>query len=109
MMTLSSYKASFKNSRISPRSATTTADTAPKTVTTSAAIIVPANTTRTYLAMKNEGPDTIRYGYDNSPTLATDGIPIPKDVAVEIESPGAIWAIATGSVSCTVYVDEGSG
>jgi hypothetical protein len=108
-MTLTDFKASFKNSRISPRSATTTADTGPRTVTPVASIIVVANSTRTYLALKNEGPDTIRYGYDNSPTLATDGIPIPKSVAVEIESPGAIWAIATGLVDCTVYIDEGSG
>lgn len=103
--------ASFQNSRIRPRNATTTAQTGSVTISNvTETTIRPANVNRTYMTLRNlDSTNPIRYGYPAQyGTLSVDGFLLKAGDAVDLESTEEIRAIASGGsvISCW---DEGSG
>ena len=111
-MSLTQCQASFKNSRISPRAATTSADTGVVTVNLGPAntLIKAADSTRTYITIRNTSVgDDMRYGYVDRPTLGTDGFLLKAGESIDLESPGDIWAVGVGVAAVPVCWDQGNG
>lgn len=105
--------ASFKNSRVSTRQATTSADVVKITVATGPGntLVAPANTNRTYVTLRSENTlagDDLRYDYFDNPAILTQGFLIKAGEAVDLENQSDIYARAvTNAVVCSV--DEGQG
>ena len=105
-------QASFKNSRIAARKPTTSAVTFPVTVPADGLNhqIVPADTTRTYITVRNTSTsDDMRYGYTDDPLLNINGQLMKHDEAGDLESPTGIWARNIGAAAILVLCDEGHG
>jgi len=104
--------ASFKNSRVSTRQATTSADVVPVVVSNAAnTLVAPANTNRTYVTIRNENTtsgDDIRYDYFDNPNILTQGFLIKAGEAVDLENMSAIYARAVAN-NVSLSVDEGQG
>lgn len=109
-MAIIAVKASFKNSRISPRAATTEADTSKATIGSGANVLVlTADTARTYVTMRNTSlTDNLRYAYSDDPSILTEGMLLKAGEAVDMESPTDIWARAE-SGTVIVILDIGRG
>lgn len=111
-MAILSVNASFKNSRISPRAATTQADTAKTAVNSSAGpntLVLAADPARTYCTMRNtSSTDNIRYAYADDPNILTEGMLLKAGEAVDMESPTDIYARSEG-LSLDVILDIGRG
>lgn len=110
-MAINNCYSSFPNSRIAARKATATADTGAVAVAAFPApntLIRPANPNRTYLTLRNTGPNPVRYGYFDRGSLNLDGMLLNPNDAVDIESPQAVYCIATGGGS-EISWDEGQG
>jgi hypothetical protein len=102
--------ASFQDSRVKPRKATTTALTYTQVVPDVATSIRPANANRTYLTLRNEslGVD-LRYAYRLA-DLPLSGFLVRFGESVDIESPQEIFAVATiAGQTVPISMDEGSG
>lgn len=105
--------ASFKNSRVSTRQATTSADVVKISVGTGPAstLVAPANTNRTYVTIRSENTlagDDLRYDYFDNVNILTQGFLIKAGEAVDLENQSDIYARAvTNAVLCSV--DEGQG
>lgn len=114
---MSSVKASFKNSRIYPRSATLTTVEDLIAVNGNAGpvtLVKAANAQRTILSIENESTtDDIRYMAGNTPpllaTILTDGFLIPAGSSYDVTSPQNIYAISVTANPVNVSTDEGSG
>ncbi|MEO5348887.1 MAG: hypothetical protein H7836_04500 [Magnetococcus sp. YQC-3] len=105
--------ASFKNSRVSTRQATTSADVVPVPVSTGPAntLVAPVNTNRTYITLRNENTlagDDMRYDYFDNPAILTQGFLIKAGEAVDLENQTAIYARAVVN-AVQLSVDEGQG
>jgi hypothetical protein len=103
---------SFPNSRQAARKATTIADTGIVVVNGNAgpnSLIRPANVNRTYLTLRNTGAAPARYGYFDRGTLSLDGMLLNPGDAVDLESPGAVYAIGTGAAATQFSWDQGEG
>ena len=105
-------EASFKNSRVSARAPTTTANTYQVTVALGAnTLIAPLTPNRTYITLRSTATtasDDIRYDYFDNPNMLTEGFLLKAGEACDLESPQTIFARATANpVLCTV--DEGEG
>jgi hypothetical protein len=105
-------QASFKNSRVSTRKATTFADVEQITVNTgSNTLISAANPNRTYLTLRNENGTSgndIRYDYFDNPNILTEGFLLRAGEAVDLEATQDIYAQGVAS-SVVCSVDEGQG
>ena len=105
-------QASFKNSRVSTRQATTSADVAPVTVSNVAnTLVAAANSNRTYITLRNENTtagDDIRYDYFDNVNILTEGFLIKAGEAVDLENQSAIYARAVANI-VSLSVDEGQG
>lgn len=105
-------QASFKNSRVSTRQATSSADVSPVTVSNAAnTLVASANPNRTYITLRNENTttgDDIRYDYFNNTNILTEGFLIKAGEAVDLENQSAIYARAVANI-VTLSVDEGQG
>lgn len=105
-------QASFKNSRVSTRKATTSADVKQLTVNTGArTLISAANPNRTYVTLRNENGTTgndLRYDYFDNPAILTEGFLLKASEAVDLENQSAIYAQAVAS-SVVCSIDEGQG
>lgn len=105
-------QASFKNSRVSTRKATTSADVKQVTVNTgSRTLISAANSNRTYVTLRNENAtagNDLRYDYFDNSNILTEGFLLKAGEAVDLENQSDIYAQAVAaSVVCSV--DEGQG
>jgi len=110
-MTIKDCQASFSNSRIKPRAATTEADTHNLIVTDTTALMFPYNENRTTLTIRNEslGYD-FRYSYTASACSATLGFLVRFGEVVEISGPMPVYCCAvTPGTSVPICADEGSG
>lgn len=100
--------ASFKNSRVYPRSPTVAADTnvfetqdagsggSPNGNT----IARPANPNRTYLQLRNESlTQSLRYGYEDRVDLEDTGFLLKAGEAVIIDSPQEIYTVTANGFS----------
>jgi hypothetical protein len=106
-------KASFKNSRVQPRAATTSADVFQSVVATSApnTLIIGPNANRTYVTLRNENSttgDDIRYDYIDNANILTQGFLLKASEAIDLETKGSIWARAVAN-SVALSIDEGQG
>lgn len=110
-------QASFKNSRIYPKPATTSADTGTFITQPAGAggspngntIARPPNPFRVYLSLRNTSPtDDMRYGYEDRASLNVDGFLLKALEAVDIQSPGEIYTVSLGGPIATDW-DEGNG
>lgn len=106
-------QASFKNSRVSTRKATTQSITGEINILTSSpnTLISAANLNRTYLTLRNENAtagNDIRYAYSDSPTILTTGFLLKAGEAVDLESPQDVYARAVVA-NVLVSTDEGTG
>jgi hypothetical protein len=105
--------ASFKNSRISTRQATTEGDTfqVPVALGPTNTLLAAANTNRTYLTIRNTSAvagEDMYYDYFDNPNMLTEGFLLKNGEAADLESPEAIYAQAVVA-PITVDCDEGSG
>lgn len=105
--------ASFKNSRVSTRQATTSADVLQKIVATGATntLVAPANSNRTYVTLRSENStagDDIRYDYFDNPNILTEGFLLKASEAIDLENQSTIYARAVVN-PVTLSVDEGQG
>jgi hypothetical protein len=105
--------ASFKNSRVSTRQATTSAGVTPVPIATGPGntLVSPANTNRTYITLRSENTlagDDLRYDYFDNPLMLTDGFLIKAGEAVDLENQSALYARAVTNV-VNLSVDEGQG
>lgn len=105
--------ASFKNSRVSTRQATTTADVYQKIVTTGPGntLVSPANSNKTYVTLRSENStagDDIRYDYFDNPNILTEGFLLKASEAIDLENQSDIYARAVTN-NVTLSVDEGQG
>jgi hypothetical protein len=105
--------ASFPNSRIKPRPATTSSDTQIEPVPTGVATIVaPANLNRTTLTIRNLGNTDAYYGYDASidGSVGTNGGMLIKGLdSVDIDDPGDIYVFQNQVAVLNIAIDEGQG
>ena len=112
--------ASFKNSRIYGRKATTSALTTTAVVANSAgpiSLVDAANVDRTYLTLENNhATDALRYGYatgGTAPTLAyllaSGMLLVAGAVAADLETPEAIYAVSETLNTIPVTIDKGQG
>jgi len=105
--------ASFPNSRIKPRPATTSSDTFSITVPTAVAtLIAAANPNRTVLTIRNTSPTDAYYGYDAGITVApgpTSGFLLKGLDSVDIQDPGDVYVIQSSGVAIQIDVDAGQG
>lgn len=106
-------RASFKNSRVAPRAATTSADVFRVSVPTSSpnTQIVPANDNRTYITLRSEATttgDDVRYDYTDNVNILTEGFLLKAGEAIDLESKSAIYARSVTN-AVTISVDEGQG
>lgn len=102
--------ASFQDSRVKPRKATSTAKTYQANVTDAVTSIRPANANRTYLTLRNESQGVdLRYAYAAA-DLPLSGFLVRFGESVDIESPQEIFAISTvPAMVVPISMDEGSG
>lgn len=111
-MAIISVNASFKNSRVSPRAATTQADTGKVSVNSSAGpntLVLAADPARTYCTMRNTSTtDDLRYAYFDDSNILTEGMLLKAGEAVDMESPTDIYARSVGA-SLDVVLDIGRG
>lgn len=106
-------RASFKNSRISPRSATLTSEVDKLSIPTGPAntLVSAANTNRTYLTLRNENStagEDLRYDYFDNPSILTEGFLLKASEAVDLETTETVYARAV-SATVTLSTDEGNG
>jgi hypothetical protein len=104
--------ASFKNSRVSTRQATSEADTFQVSVPIAVrTLLAVANTNRTYLTIRNTSivvGEDIYYDYFDNPAILTEGFLLKAGDALDIENLSDVFAqavVATVVIDC----DEGSG
>lgn len=111
-MAIVSVNASFKNSRISPRAATTQADTSKVSVNASGgtnSLVLAADPARTYCTMRNtSATDNLRYSYSDDVNILTQGMLLKVGEAVDMESPTDIYARSEGA-ALDVILDIGRG
>lgn len=105
--------ASFKNSRISTRQATTEGDTfqVPVALGPANTLLAAANTNRTYLTIRNTNTTTgedMYYDYFDNPNILTEGFLLKAGEAADLESPEAVYSQAVVA-PVVVDCDEGSG
>lgn len=105
-------QASFKNSRVSTRQATTSANVYEGTVSNVAnTLIAPANSNRTYVTIRSESTvagDDLRYDYFDNPNILTQGFLLKASEAIDLENQSDIYARAVAN-PVPISVDEGSG
>lgn len=106
--------ASFPNSRIKPRPATSQSDTSIVTCPTGmATLIAPANPNRTLITIRNIAVGlTGYYGYDNaidgSPG-ANGGFELRGGDSADIQDPGDVYFFNNSGSPIDVSIDEGEG
>jgi hypothetical protein len=110
-MTIKDCQASFSNSRIKPRAATTEADTHNLVVNDTVALMFPYNENRTTLTIRNESfGNDFRYSYSAATCSATLGFLVRFGEVVEISGPMPVYCCAvTPGTSIPICADEGSG
>lgn len=105
-------QASFKNSRVSTRQATTSANVYEGTVSNVVnTLIAPANANRTYVTVRSEATtsgDDLRYDYFDNPNILTQGFLLKASEAIDLENQSDIYARAVAN-PVAISVDEGSG
>ena len=120
--------ASFKNSRIYGRQATTAATTSENTVVANTALaptlISAYDANRTYITLRNlngspdfpAATDAMRYIYqavdDPVPTIAqilANGFVLDPKLAIDLESPEAVWGCSETANPVPYNLDEGIG
>jgi len=105
-------KASFKNSRVQPRAATTSANVFQINIPTGVNTeIIGINENRTYITLRNENTtagNDVRYDYIDNADILTEGFLLKAGEAVDLESKSAIFARATTN-AINLSVDEGEG
>jgi hypothetical protein len=105
-------QSSFKNSRVSTRQATTTANVYKVTISNAAnTLVAAANSLRTYITIRSEATtsgDDIRYDYFDNPNILTEGFLLKASEAIDLEDQAVIYARAVAN-PVTASVDEGSG
>lgn len=113
---MNSFKlASFPNSRIKPRGATTSAFTimVPLPGGNVPYMILPVDLNRTYVTIRNPSTTTdVAYQYAAVPGTppATYGFQIKAgEVANDLESPQEIWFVNPGVATITLQLDIGDG
>lgn len=104
--------ASFKNSRVSSRKATTDADTNElQILAASNTLVAAANSNRTYITLRltdvTAGRD-VRYDYFDNPAMLTEGFLLKAGEAIDLESPQTIYARAV-VIDVPCVTDEGQG
>jgi hypothetical protein len=111
--------ASFPNSRIYPRAATTRVVSGPDVSvlpeTTGPSPggntqIAPVNLNRTYFTIYNTGPDALRINRDDAPiTFAAEiGFLIPADGTYDCEGPEPIYGATVAAGTADVSTEEGT-
>lgn len=110
-MTIKDCQASFSNSRIKPRAATTEANTFNLIIPDTVTLMFPYNENRTTLTIRNESlGNDFRYGYTAAATSSTAGFLVRFGEVVEIQGPMAVYCCAvTPGTSIPICADEGSG
>lgn len=106
-------QASFKNSRVSTRQATTSANVYQVAVLTTSpnTLVAPANSNRTYITLRNENftpGEDMRYDYFDNPNILTEGFLLKSGEAIDLENAGTIYGRAT-TATVTLSVDQGEG
>ena len=102
--------ASFPNSRIKNRPATSLATTGKLEVLPGAnRLLLDADANRTYVELRNLGPCDIVYGYSDDPLLIDNGELLRADESVKLESPQTIYALNLGGVATYINFDKGVG
>lgn len=104
--------ASFPNSRIKPRPATSQSDTlivsVPAGVPT---LVAPANQNRTLITLRNtSSADTAYYGYDaniDDQVGPDGGMPLLPNDSVDLQDPGDIYVFCASAVD--IAIDQGEG
>lgn len=108
-------RASFKNSRIFPRPATTSADTGEVAVAIIGGGASPngntairaANPNRTYLTLFNFGPNPLRIAYTDDVSMGDEFL-IPVSSSYDVDTSETVFGGGVGGAT-TVIFDEGSG
>lgn len=114
---MSNVKASFKNSRLYPRSATQTSVQSKKAVNGNAGpvtLIAAADPNRTSLSVENESlTDDIRIMTADTPpllaALLADGFLIPANASYDVTSPQNVYGISVTVNPLSVSTDNGEG
>jgi len=105
-------QASFKNSRVSTRQATTSANVYKVTISNTVNTLIAAgNSLRTYITVRSEAAtagDDIRYDYFDNPNILTEGFLLKASEAIDLEDQAPIYARAVAN-PVVASVDEGSG
>jgi hypothetical protein len=107
-------QASFKNSRIASRKATTNSYTTKVSVPVGITntLLIAANLNRTYLTVRvasSDPLDQIRYGYSDLPTLNVDGMLLRGGEGADLEAPNPLYARNLGANPILLLFDIGEG
>lgn len=111
-MPLINNKASFKNSRIYPRTATQQSNAVQETATVAGPVeLLPNDSARTYATVRNlstTAGEDVRYQYENATDILTEGFLLKAGEAVDLESPQAVFFQGT-TVDVQLNLDIGRG
>lgn len=113
------YLASFKNSRVYGRKATTSAETlaANAAVAPAVTVLAVADPNRTYLQVRNlHATDSLRYGYATGGVAPTAAFLLANgqelragEVDNDLEDPEAVYAVSETANPIPVALDKGVG
>jgi hypothetical protein len=103
--------ASYPNSRVKPRPATSEGQilTPILEVSTGNNVeILPEDANRTTATLSNHSDQNIRYDYFDNPNMLTEGFQLKPNCSIDLESKQAIYAISEGA-SVAIQIDVGRG
>lgn len=103
--------ASYPNSRVKPRPATSEGVISVvelEASTGSNVMILPIDANRVIATLSNPSTVDIRYDYFDNVNILTEGFLLKAGCSIDIESKGEVYAISTGSV-VEVQLDIGRG
>jgi len=67
-------------------------------------VVVPANEDRVWILLRNEGPETVYIGFDDS-VDPTNGMPLEPGESVPLPHSGSIYAVSSGAGSTIKYME----
>lgn len=103
--------ASYPNSRVKPRPATSEGVVSVVSLNSSVGtnvMILPIDANRVIATLSNPSNTDIRYDYFNNNNILTEGFLLKAGCSIDIESKGEVYARSTGA-SVEVQLDIGRG
>jgi hypothetical protein len=104
--------ASYPNSRVKPRAATSETETLRISINDSAGAntkLLEDDADRTYIVLFNPSSEDIVYDYFDNPNILTEGFLLKATGSIDLETKGEVYAKSTTGSPVTLSLDIGRG